>query len=146
MSAQKTIVTLLGILAVAGVITVIGQNLLTYNFPMTGDISQANLTMRIYDGTEWITFPNGTGIDCGTCHAGTTVTARMDVNNTGTVAITSIGIQPYNMTGGWTLTWTPAKTTLNPNENITATLTLTIPTGVSAWPKHIGFYLNGAYS
>ena len=86
--------------------------------------------------------PNGTAMDWGVCPKGTVQTfENLTVVNTGNQNLT-VSIIATGLPNGWILEWQGNKTLLEPDWEVEAALSLTIPTNATVWPEW-SFSLNG---
>jgi len=114
-----------------------------YYYPNIGTISQASLTLylnnKLYTNNTAI---NWTELNGGSLDPGYTYTVEnMTVVNTGNTPLT-VYIVTEGLPADWTLSWQANDTLLNPSEQVSGWLNLTIPDTATDWPTW-GFHLYG---
>jgi hypothetical protein len=124
---------LTGIIVAAVVLTVATAGVLSMNqaIPFQGNVTAVNVA--VYSDSQYT--QNLTAINWGTLQPGNVETKIIYIKNTGTETVTlnmeTANWQPTAAQTHITLTWNKENTTLEPNQQTPATLTLTISESIS---------------
>lgn len=129
--------SLLFVILIAFVIGFAGAIVIVeYVIPNIGTINAPALEWYV-DGTL-----NLTPLDWGLCDPGVVYTFdNLTVRNIGNAPL-NVTLIPYDLPVNWTLTWRGNETLLNPNEQVEASLDLSIPDTATEWGTW-GFYIRG---
>jgi len=93
-------------------------------YPGSADVPE-NPELTVYlDSVLWA---NTTAIAWGSVNPGQNYAKNLTVVNTGNTGVTVI-LKVQGLPGGWTLNWLANQTAINPGEDATGTLSLSVPT------------------
>jgi uncharacterized membrane protein len=122
------IIIILG--SLSGLVT--AQNVLlsnTYKAPQTAHVDSTFTLTITLDGVAWT---NNTAIDWGTVTPNSTPTKTIIFTNTGTVPISTISLVISGLPIGWIEAMPSLTTALNPGQQATGTIQLTVPNNAIA--------------
>jgi len=109
----------------------------TYSFQNNANVSHQTSAQILINNVAWT---NGTAIEWNNVTRGSTYQKNMTVINTGTTPI-DVSAYTIGLENGWIQKWNTTQTIIQPNQSLSAPLTLTIPQNATAgehtWTYHV---------